>query len=79
MKKTLITFFLVLALVLGYVMVALGYSVIYQATVKLSLWRLGMESAELSGIEVLNQVKAAGKPSSAVGEGLADALQVGGY
>ncbi len=68
-----------LALVLGYVMVALGYSVIYQATVKLSLWRLGMESADLSGIEVLNQVKAAGKPSSAVGEGLADALQVGGY
>ncbi len=68
-----------LIIVLGYVMVALGYSVIYQATVKLSLWRLGMEAVELSGIDVLSRVKAAGKPSSALGEGLADALQVGGY
>lgn len=68
-----------LVIVLGYVMVALGFSTVYQATVKLSLWRLGMESAELSGIAALDQVKAIGKPSSAVGEGLADALQVGGY
>jgi uncharacterized membrane protein YjgN (DUF898 family) len=67
-----------LIIVLGYVVVALGYSTIYQATVKLSLWRLGMESAELSGLEVLDHVKAAGRPTSAVGEGLADALHVGG-
>ncbi len=66
-------------IVLGYVMIALGYSTIYQATVKLSLWRLGMEAAELSDIAALDHVKAAGKPSSALGEGLADALQVGGY
>jgi uncharacterized membrane protein YjgN (DUF898 family) len=67
-----------LLIMLGYVLVALGYSTIYQATVKLSLWRLGMESAELAGIEILDHVKAAGRPSSAVGEGLADALHVGG-
>jgi uncharacterized membrane protein YjgN (DUF898 family) len=65
--------------VLGYVTVALGYSTIYQATVKLALWRLGMEAAELSGVAALDHVKAAGKPSSALGEGLVDALQVGGY
>ena len=65
-------------LVLGYMVIALGYSTIYQATVKLSLWRHGMESAEISGIAALDKVKAAGRPTSAVGEGLADALQVGG-
>jgi hypothetical protein len=37
-----------------------------------------MESAEISGIAALDKVKAAGRPTSAVGEGLADALQVGG-
>lgn len=68
----------VVALVLGYVILALGYSTIYQATVKLSLWRLGMESAEISGIAALDKVKAAGRPASPVGEGLADALHVGG-
>ena len=66
------------ALVVGYMIVALGYSTIYQATVKLSLWRLGMESAELSGLAALERVKAAGRPASAVGEGLADALNFGG-
>lgn len=66
-------------LVVGYVVAALGYSTIYQATVKLALWRLGMESLELTGVAALDRVKAAGKPTSAVGEGLADALQVGGF
>lgn len=65
-------------LVLGYMILALGYSTIYQATVRLSLWRLGMESAQLSGIAALDRVKAGGRPTSAVGEGLADALHVGG-
>ncbi len=66
------------AVVVGYMIVALGYSTIYQATVKLALWRLGMEAAEISGIASLDRVKAAGRPTSALGEGLADALQVGG-
>jgi uncharacterized membrane protein YjgN (DUF898 family) len=68
----------VFALVLGYMILALGYSTVYQATVKLSLWRLGMESAEISGIAALDRVKAAGRPTSALGEGLADALHLGG-
>ena len=57
----------------------LGYSTIYQGTVKLALWRDGVESLELEGLAVLEQVKAEGAPSSAVGEGLADALNVGGF
>ena len=46
---------------------------------QLSLWQLGMESLELSVLSELEKVKAAGRPSSALGEGLADALNVGGY
>lgn len=65
-------------LVGGYAVIALAYSAIYQATVKLGLWRLGFETLELTGTRVLDNVSARGEPSSAVGEGLADALQVGG-
>ena len=63
----------------GYVIVALGFSTVYRATALLSLWQLGMESLQLSGLSALDQVKASGRASSAVGEGLADALNVGGY
>ena len=63
----------------GYVVFMLGYSTIYQATVKLAIWRLGMESLDLEGFAALDWVKAVGEPSSAVGEGLADALNVGGF
>ena len=63
----------------GYVVIALGFSTIYRATVLLSLWQLGMESLQLSGLSALERVKATGRPSSALGEGLADALNVGGY
>jgi hypothetical protein len=66
-------------LLVGYVIVALGFSTIYRATVMFSLWQLGMESLQLSGLSALDRVKASGGPSSALGEGLADALNVGGY
>ena len=61
-----------------YVIAMLGYSVIYRATVQLSTWRLCVQSLDLAGLAVLDTVKAEGGPSSAVGEGLADALNVGG-
>ncbi len=66
-------------LLVSYVFVALGFSTVYRATVMLSLWQLGMESLQLSGLSALERVKATGRPSSALGEGLADALNVGGY
>ena len=61
-----------------YVFSMLGFSAIYQATVKLGLWRIGVESMTFDGLGVLDRVKARGAASSAVGEGLADALNVGG-
>jgi len=63
----------------GYVVAMLGYSTIYRATVLLSLWQLGAEALQLSGVDVLERVEAAGRASSPLGEGLADALNVGGY
>lgn len=68
-----------LVLLAGYVITALGFSTIYRATVLLSLWQLGMESLQLSGLSALEKVRATGRPSSAIGEGLADALNVGSY
>jgi hypothetical protein len=69
------------AAVLGvglYVVMMLGYSAIYQTTVKLALWRNGFESMSFDGLATLDKVSAEGAPSSAIGEGLADALNVGG-
>jgi hypothetical protein len=62
----------------AYVAIALGYSTIYQATVRRDLWRCVVESLDISNPAVLEQVRAAGQPASPVGEGLADALSVGG-
>lgn len=63
----------------GYVVAMLGYSTIYRATVLLSLWQLGAEALQISGLELLEHVEATGRASSPLGEGLADALNVGGY
>ena len=62
----------------AYVAIALGYSTIYQATVRLGLWRCIVESLDLTNPAALDRVSAAGQAASPVGEGLADALSVGG-
>ena len=67
-----------LAALAAYVAAALGYSAIYQATVRLGLWRCVVESLELTNVATLGQVRAAGEAASPVGEGLADALSVSG-
>jgi uncharacterized membrane protein YjgN (DUF898 family) len=70
--------FTILAMVGLYVVSALGLSTIYQATAKLWVWRLTAQSAVLSDVSLLHRVKGAGEPGSPLGEGLADALNVGG-
>jgi uncharacterized membrane protein YjgN (DUF898 family) len=61
-----------------YVVVMIGFSTIYQVIVAAGLWRLGAQTAALSGEAALDGVRATGTASSALGEGLADALGVGG-
>jgi uncharacterized membrane protein YjgN (DUF898 family) len=66
------------ALLVTYLVAALGYSTIYQATVRLGLWRSVAESLDIAGGAALERVHAGGEASSPIGEGLADALNVGG-
>jgi uncharacterized membrane protein YjgN (DUF898 family) len=61
-----------------YIVGMLGASTIYQVVVAAGLWRLGAQTAELSEPQALDTVHATGTASSALGEGLADALGVGG-
>jgi uncharacterized membrane protein YjgN (DUF898 family) len=62
----------------SYVLFMLGSSAIYQVTVRLALWRLVVESLDIASLSALDRVTAQGQPSSPFGEGLADALNVGG-
>ncbi|HZE45723.1 MAG TPA: DUF898 family protein, partial [Xanthobacteraceae bacterium] len=58
---------------------AVGFWVIYQLTIKFGIWRMAVDSVELAGFDAIERVRADGTgPSSAVGEGLADALGAGG-
>jgi hypothetical protein len=63
--------------ILIYVLFMMGSSTIYQVIVAAGLWRLGAETAALTGEAALDGVRATGSASSALGEGLADALGVG--
>lgn len=61
-----------------YVLIVLGASTIYQVVVTFAMWRLSAQTAELIDAEALGCVRAGGTPDSALGEGLVDALGVGG-
>jgi uncharacterized membrane protein YjgN (DUF898 family) len=62
-----------------YMAVVLGYSTIYQVKVKLGLWRAVVESLDIANPQGLENVTSVGAPASPVGEGLADALNVGSF
>ena len=64
--------------VVAYVIYILGCSTIYQVVVKMRLWQVAVESVLISGLATLDHVQAGEATSSAVGEGLADALGAGG-
>jgi hypothetical protein len=63
---------------IAYVIYILGVSTIYQVVIKMRLWQVAVESMVISGLEALDHVQATEATSSAVGEGLADALGSGG-
>jgi uncharacterized membrane protein YjgN (DUF898 family) len=62
----------------GYVSAMLGFSAVYRATVTFSVWKAAAETLEIQNVDALAHAKAGGHASSPVGEGLADALHVGG-
>jgi hypothetical protein len=70
--------FLLAAGIAAYVVYILGSYTIYQVVVKMRLWQAAVESMVISGYAALDHVRADEAASSAVGEGLADALGSGG-
>jgi uncharacterized membrane protein YjgN (DUF898 family) len=60
--------------VVGYVAFMLAASTIFQVVIKFRLWQVAANSIAISGLATLANVQASAAPSSAVGEGLADAL-----
>ncbi len=65
-----------IALVL-YAAFALGLSAVHQVLITFGIWRAAAESAEISNAPVLDSVEATPGLSSALGEGLVDALGFG--
>jgi hypothetical protein len=63
----------------AYLALAFCVWIIYQVVVGLRLWRIMVDSVEITGFEAIENVRAdATAASSAVGEGLVDALGAGG-
>jgi uncharacterized membrane protein YjgN (DUF898 family) len=62
-----------------YVIYILGCSTIFQVVVRLRIWQAAVKSVVLSGLAALDNVQARPAHSSAVGEGLADALGTGNF
>jgi uncharacterized membrane protein YjgN (DUF898 family) len=60
--------------VVGYMVFMLAASTIFQVVVKFRLWQVAANSMTISGLATLAEVRASAAQSSAVGEGLADAL-----
>jgi uncharacterized membrane protein YjgN (DUF898 family) len=60
--------------VVGYVVFMLAASTIFQVVIKFRLWQVAANSMAITGLASLAEVRAGAAPSSAVGEGLADAL-----
>jgi uncharacterized membrane protein YjgN (DUF898 family) len=63
--------------VLFYAAFALGLSVMHQVLITFALWRAAAQSAEISDAPILDTVEAKAGLSSALGEGLVDALGFG--
>jgi uncharacterized membrane protein YjgN (DUF898 family) len=62
-----------------YLLLAVCGWIIYQMTIKLRIWRVVVDSITVPGFDAMDGVRADDSlPSSAVGEGLADALGAGG-
>jgi uncharacterized membrane protein YjgN (DUF898 family) len=66
------------AAIVAYVVYILGTYTIYQVVVKMRLWRAAVESMVISDYAAFDHVRADAAASSAIGEGLADALGGGG-
>ncbi|WP_127144679.1 DUF898 family protein [Pelagibacterium montanilacus] len=69
----------VLAIVLGYLTVVTLYATLWEIVIGLGYWKLLAEGARIENVDAIETVRAHGAESPNIGEGLADALNVGSY
>jgi uncharacterized membrane protein YjgN (DUF898 family) len=68
-----------IAVAIAYIAIAFSAWIVYQVTVRLGIWRIMVDSVEIAGFDAVERVQAdLTLPSSALGEGLVDALGAGG-
>ena len=70
---------LAIVMVVGYLALALGLSVVSRLYLSRDLWGRVLASLHVSGLEAAANVSAKGDLASALGEGIADGLDVAGF
>lgn len=74
-----VTGLVIAGLAVAYAIPLIGYYIIYQVIVWMGFWQVAAESVSMDNVQVLGSVRAAQEESSALGEGIADALDFGGF
>jgi uncharacterized membrane protein YjgN (DUF898 family) len=69
----------VLAVVMGYLLIFGAFMAMKDMFIGLGFWKLMAQGTIVSGLDSLGEVRARGEDKALVGEGLADALNVGAY
>lgn len=70
---------LAIVTVIGYLALALGFSVVSRLYLSRDLWVRALSSVDVHGIQAAADVSARGDLASALGEGIADGLDVAGF
>jgi uncharacterized membrane protein YjgN (DUF898 family) len=70
---------LAIVMVVGYLALALGLSVVSRLYLSRDLWVRVLASLDISGLDAAANVSARGDLASAIGEGIADGLDVAGF
>jgi hypothetical protein len=68
-----------LAIVSGYLLLFAAFAFVSELVLGYGFWRLVVRGAAVSGLDSLDTVRARAEDKALAGEGLADALNVGGY
>ncbi|WP_160300150.1 DUF898 family protein [Devosia limi] len=69
----------ILALITGYLLIFAAFTLMSELFLGLGYWKLVASGTRVYGLETLASVRARDEDKALVGEGLADALNVGGY
>ncbi len=68
-----------LAIITGYLLLFSAFTFVSELVLGYGFWHLALRGATISGLDTLDNVRARAEDKALAGEGLADALNVGGY